>query len=329
MKPRREQYLLDWLFANAGPIIRWRLVQDHGYPVSNAEGAALRDALLATKEVQRWLGNLGSRAVHGSADTNAENAMAKLVEYGLRAGMPQLDQKMLPYIDMGHEFADCFLVAAGYGEHKLLADRFAKRLAALHRTAKHGDYDFYLSPAEACDVPKAWRDKPIYRPEFSWGNEGLPVPNCCDLYALAHWQPANKTEQCQIEDVMAYICHPSFQATTGGYFWNRRKHSYSAARKACLACLTPQRLVLSVELFARFAQARESDWFRRALADLEQYRTTRDTYIFPRDYLREQRNCYYLYGGSHMGLGENRRQRAWVEIESTFRMLTIQRLMRT
>ena len=37
--------------------------------------------------------------------------------------------------------------------------------------------------------------------------------------------------------------------------------------------------------------------------------------------------CYDLYGGAHMGLGENRRARKWREIESTFRMLNIRRLM--
>jgi len=43
----------------------------------------------------------------------------------------------------------------------------------------------------------------------------------------------------------------------------------------------------------------------------------------------EQRNRYYLYCGAHMGLGENRRTRRWREIESTFRMLNIKRLMST
>lgn len=82
------------------------------------------------------------------------------------------------------------------------------------------------------------------------------------------------------------------------------------------------------ELFSRFGVARESIWFQDALSMLEQSRTERGTYRFPSDHLKEKRNSYHLYGGAHMGLGENRRKRDWIEVESTFRMLNIKRLMK-
>ena len=260
--------------------------------------------------------------------------MAKLVEYGLRAGIPEFDDKMLSYANNVGKYQPSwlsdqvvpFLIAAGYATHKDVAARFRTRLAALHRTAMRADHDLYLSAEEARRVPKAWQGKPIYRPEFGWDND-LPLPSCYDLYALAHWNHGTKAERRQIEDVVAYVSNSAFQSTVGGYLWDRGRNTCNSAGRACLACLNPERVVLFVELFARFGVARDSHWFQDALSGLEQCRTDRDTYLFPSDYLKEKRNSYYIYQGAHMGLGENRRKRDWIEIESTFRMLNIIRLM--
>ena len=61
------------------------------------------------------------------------------------------------------------------------------------------------------------------------------------------------------------------------------------------------------------------------LRRLEEHRTERRTYCFPPDYPQEEREGYYIRG-YHMGLGEDRRKRQAVEIESTFRALKIQEL---
>jgi hypothetical protein len=326
MKDTENTALIEWLLENAGPIIRWRLVMDFGLGVPLKEVDALRKAVLETDDVRRWLSNLGGRAIHGSKDTNVENAMAKLVEYGLRAGIPEFDDKMLPYAEKGGLAEDCFLIAAGYARHEGVANRFRKRLAALHRTVSSMDYDLYLSDGDAQDVPKAWRGKLIYRPELGWDDK-LPLPSCYDLYAMAHWEHGAKEERRRIDDVLSYICEPAFQSTPGGYLWDRKKNTCYSAGRACLACLNPERTVLFLELFARFGAARETSWFRSALSELEQCRTDRGTYVFPADLLKEKRNSYYIYQGAHMGLGENRRKRSWLEVESTFRMLNINRLM--
>jgi hypothetical protein len=333
MTTTTDMVVLDWLFANAGPIIRSRLVKDFAYPVTEKDAGELQQAVLATDEVQRWLANLGGETVHGSKDTDAENAMSKIIEYGLRAGMPVFDAKMLPYADKLGKYQPAwvgrqvlaFLIAAGYSTRDDVAAHFRKYLAELHRTATRGDYDLYLSPKEALHVPKAWQGKWIYRPEFGWGNR-LPLPSCYDLYAMAHWD--HGAEQRQIKDIITYVSDQAFQTTPGGYLWNRDLNRCHAAGRVCLACLNPERLVLSVELFARFDAARNTQWFRDALSKLENCRTDRGTYVFPPDYLKEKRNSYYIYQGAHMGLGENRRKRTWIEIESTFRMLNIRRLMK-
>ena len=321
-----DSTIIDWLFAQAGPIIRWRLVENFDCSMSKREADKLRKEVMATAEVIRWLANLGGRTIHGSKDTDAENAMAKLIEYGLRADIPEFDAKMLPYAAKGDQAADCFLIAAGYGRREDVGTRFRERLSALHNTALRCNYDLYLPREDTRHVPKAWREKLIYRPEFGWDNL-LPLPSCYDLYAMAHWEASSKTEEQKIDDIIRYVSDPLFQSTAGGYLWDREKNRCYAAGRVCLACLNPERLVLFLELFAKFSMARKTLWFQDALSKLEQWRTVRGTYIFPSDYLKEKRNSYYIYQGAHMGLGENRRCRDWVEIESTFRMLNIERLM--
>ncbi len=322
--------LLEWLLASAGPIIRWRLVTDFALPVSKKELAKLRTALLATDEVKRWLDNLGSGSIHGSKDTDAENAMAKLVEFGLRAGVPELDDKMLPYADKVGQYQPSwlsapFLIAAGYATHKVVRKWFLGRLDALYEVACKRDYDLYLSPERAGDLPKAWQGKMIYKPRYFSEELGL-LPTCYDLYALAHWPHTPETRK-KAEVIVSFVSRPEFQTTPGGYFWDQAKNRCYAAGRAWLACCEPQRVVLFLELAARFGSARKSAWFKEALSQLERHRTDAGTYCFPSDLLKETKNSYYIYQGAHMGLGENRRKRDWRELESTFRMLNIKRLM--
>ena len=59
MKDGTNRVSMDWLFANAGPIIRWRLVRDFDIRLSDPEKTNLLCEALATDEARRWLGNLG------------------------------------------------------------------------------------------------------------------------------------------------------------------------------------------------------------------------------------------------------------------------------
>jgi hypothetical protein len=298
------------------------------------ESAELQHSVLATSEVRRWLDNLGGGGIHGSKDTDAENAMAKLVEFGLRAGIPELDDKMRPYAEKVGKYrppwlSDTiapFLVAAGYADHKAVQKWFRERLDALYQIACKQDYDLYLSPEEADRVPKAWQGKTIYRSRYLSG-ESVLLPSCRDLYALAHWPHKPKTRK-KAEVVISFVSRPEFQTTPGGYLWDRAKNQCYAAGRVWLACCDPQRMVLFLELAAGFNSARKSLWFQKSLSQLERHSTDTGTYCFPSDYLKEKRNSYYIYQGAHMGLGENRRKRNWRELESTFRMLNIKRLIR-
>ena len=325
---------IAFLVEHAGPIIRYRMARDWGVHGGESRDGLLR-RVLETDEVARWLGNLGGRDAHGSKDTCAENGLAKLIEYGLDASVPAFDARARPYLEMlrpspwdiPSDTLGPFLIAAGYGQLPAVRTWFLERLAVLARTAEDGDYDIYAPEQKARRVPKAWRGRRIYKPAYWTGERRLP--SIYDLYALAYWAPESASQATAVERVIAFLADPRYQATPGGYLWNTDRNTCYAAGRAWLACLDPQRTVLFLTLAARFPICHGQPWFRETLRNLVAFRTDRGTTIWPSDFLTEKRNSYYTYGGGHMGLGENRRRRIWREIESTFRMLEIERLMQT
>jgi hypothetical protein len=137
---------------------------------------------------------------------------------------------------------------------------------------------------------------------------------------------------------------PRFQTTPGGYIWDpKRRRRYAAGRGflATVPCFGQvdiqdpdhSRLVPFLEMAARLPAARETAWFARSLAYLSaQPAPDRGAGSGPRgavrwssSFLRETEG-YYLYAGLHMGLGENRRRRQALTLESTFRLLLIRKL---
>jgi hypothetical protein len=59
---------------------------------------------------------------------------------------------------------------------------------------------------------------------------------------------------------------------------------------------------------------------------MEGFKTDTGTYLIPRSYLLESKRGYYVCG-EYMGLEDNRRQRKAIELESTFRMLLLHRVL--
>lgn len=338
-----NQDLISFLMHNGGPILRWRTVNELATDEGVYDLEALRSDLLACAEVRRWLNLLGSGPVHHSKDSSAENSMAKLGEYGLRAGMSELDERALPYCAVGpgetyHQEALIiapFLVRAGYMKEPRLATWMSQRIQVLYGLARQRDYDLYMQEAERRHLPPSQqilhgKPKLFYQLRFNhhWGMLGLPT--CYDLYALAYMPKDDTTTRQKIEMIVSYLLHPAFQDTPGGYIWNPQLRRPYAAGRVFLACLPgedqPEKLVLFMELLAHFQVGKTSQWFRHSLAHLETFRTSRGTYCFPRHYLSEKTG-YYLYSGLHMGLGEQPRKMPALELESTFRMARLHHLL--
>ena len=85
-------------------------------------------------------------------------------------------------------------------------------------------------------------------------------------------------------------------------------------------------MVQRVELMAHFPSARRHHWFRDCIEHLDSFRTEDGTWLLPRHYLKEERVRYWVTG-AHMGLEESRRSSRAIELESTFRLLKIRRLI--
>ena len=344
----------EWLLQNSGTVIQERtrielLGQVEGYRQEN---------VLELAEVQRWLNLLGSGPVHSSRDHAVENCLAKLAEYGFSAGIPALDEKALPYCspevcktEYDYFILLPFLIRLGYGSHPVVRRWFEQRLAELLRTAGLSTYDIYMDAVDKEAVPASLRGKRLYRAMFT---KEYPLPSCYDFYSLAYAYEVYPADRTKMDAVIAYLLDGHFQTTPGGYLWDAEKRQHFAAGRGYLATLPvmvsvpeweaePQimgggkrgvvypdapRLVLFMEAGALLPGVRKSPWFQHHLAHLKGFITTVGRYRFPREYLVE-REGYYLYGGSHMGLAENRRRREWLEVESTFRVGRLLKLLST
>ncbi len=256
-----EQQLLEWLLQHGGPVIRYRTVIELLDEPGALSPDRLRQELLDCPEVRQWLDNLGRGPIHHSVDTAAENAMGKLLQFGLHAGIPEFDAKMLPFVEhLVHHPGDAlflapFLIRGGYWRQEPVATWFRQRLQRLHDFAIQGNYDVFLSAEDAAHVPTAWRGKPIYRPELPLpAHEGhLLLPTCYDWYAMAYFPRDDPAIRRMIDTVAAYACDPRFQAISHGYGWDKARRRCWAGGSEFLACATPERIVLFVECAAGMA----------------------------------------------------------------------------
>ena len=368
-------HLLDWLHTNAGPVVRWRIASELCPEYPAQELNRIQQDLLASPLVRSWLDRLTleefgdglenltpqtlSRLglkVHGSKDTQLENVLGKLAEFGLCAGMPALDQRMAPLPSIFHwqggwkedalyrstweSLVKCIfawgLLRTGYQPGGAMQEYLYKHLERVYKIARDQVYDLYASGSELAGLPKAWGGKPILRQEIM-SHYHLPLIH--DIYLLAYFPPAllDARTSAMIDTVVAYILDPRFQALPEGYgyAWIKERHTcYSWGWSPHLSSYHDLdfshsnqvgMLVQHLELMARFSQVQRSTWFNQALAHLESFRTEQKTYRFPGRYLREAEG--YYVSGYHMGLGENRHKQPSLEIESTVRMLTIKQLV--
>lgn len=372
-------HLVEWLMAEAGPIVRYQTAVQliGGLPAS--EMWQLQSDLLAHPTVRSWLSRLtlgdllapgetladiGPRQVkrlvngqlHGSRPTAIENVLGKLAELGLHAGMAALDECMAPFNAflqrrLNHcEFTRFLerivasiiawgLLRSGYGESETMQEFAPCYVALIHPIAADGVYEIHADESELAGLPKAWAGKPILRPAIM---DRYYLPLIHDLYVFAYLPSSinvGVTAQ-QINDIVSYVLDPRFQALPDGfgygwdqakrtcYSWGWSPHLPGYAADGFDAAALPASAVQRIELMARFPFARRTRWFQEAVQHLESFRTDRGTYCFPASYLREEPSGYYV-SGYYMGLGENRRSRQALEIESTFRMLRLKKLIRS
>lgn len=342
---------LEWLLETGDPVIRWltliSLVPD---PDPRAVDEAQR-ALLGAPHVRLWLDRIaGVTQFHNSGNNCFENVAGKLAEFGLRAGMGDLDGHLAFYrawiaspdratdrgmmAELNRVLCLAHLLRLGCNDNALHEHALA-RLDTIHRVAESGRYDV-LSPEDPPDLPKAYRGRHrVVDPWFTPGGScGLPYVH--DLHLLAafpqEWRTARVVKM--IDTVIQYVLSEGYQALPKGFGyvrdnslsppryyvlgWNADLPGYSGP----LEQLSQQYFILSLEVMAAFPRAIEHRWFVESIARLDEYRTDRGTWLLPRAWLQERPVAYWVAGG-HMGLELNRRSKTAIERESTVRILRL------
>jgi hypothetical protein len=348
------QEALKWLMDYGGAVIRYRTAMEllesgGGYDMNRLTVELLEDPF-----VQAWLlslnpKNVSPRTYHGSFDTCFENATGMLLQLGLRAGMAALDERTRPIRDwfaimmeaepsrrdvFAMALFAAFIAYAGYEDNGIIAF-LRMRLDTLYSFASLGSYELYDDPDKFKGIPTAFKSKPVIKPEL-YGGGNYKYPLIYDMYGLAAIvKKGGPLESGKIDTVIRYIMTPEYHQTvadgygivvspSGKYYsmgWDVKLPGFSGFtgeedQKGPL-------LLHRLDLMANFPSAVNHEWFTNALCHLERFQTERGTYLFPKQYLRE--GTGYFVSGIHMSLGENRRAKIALELESTFRMMLIKK----
>jgi hypothetical protein len=108
------------------------------------------------------------------------------------------------------------LLRLGYTPEEPMKAWLRAHLQVCHKTARDQVFDIYADESELVGLPKAWKGKPILKQEVM---ASYWLPYIHDLYVFAHL-PAellDETARHQVNDLIAYILDPRFQALREGY----------------------------------------------------------------------------------------------------------------
>ncbi len=353
-----EIQLLDWLLDNAGEVIKYRVSREFLAKKASLDNERIQAELFENPDVQLWLKNLKPELpfkrnlIHGSFDWQFENAMLKILQLGLHAGIPQVDEitkYYIKYLEMEspktknkRELFDSIIVAsmllaAGYTDNIVL-DFMKNSLDVLSKFTDSSDYDIYVENREDYKgVPKNWIDSPIIKPQLL-KEYGFCYPMVYDLIGL---RSMYRLDDCnineKIDSVIKYIVCDDFhnkikdgygilvagQGRYHGMGWDPKLPGYFDVSD--YARTSPHKMVFYANIISRYPVAVKSRWYSDVIEHLEQFKTEIGTYCFPKEYLREQSG--YAVQGFHLGLGENKRKKIWCEVESTFIMLILKKVL--
>jgi hypothetical protein len=347
---------IKWLLLEGNPIVRYRTVTELVEDPSNYDVEKLRAELLASETVQYWLQCLARKkdigCIHGSFDTCFENAMGKLIFFGLRAGIDCFDEKTSVFLQWLREYRKrsqktvlstfyqvivaSFLALAGYSREKIVREIVLKRLQTIYNFKKKQNYSIYVDKDTYRGIPIAYKKSPLVNPRL-YPHGGFQLPWIHDINAFTIF--ADMIDYtAKLDAIMEYIVDDRYQAFPDGYgtIMNEPNHYYAMGWSVVLPGyegynMTPFEtgyFIQRIEMMSHFTSVRSHTWFVNSLRHLESFKTKRGTYLFPASYLKEKKNSYFITG-AHMGLGEDRHKKLAYEIESTFWMLKIKKVLAT
>jgi len=349
---------LGWLVARGDAVIRWRTVNDLFDADDPARDeldlAMIENVLLDSPQVQQWLAHLRQaisdwRWHHSRPDT-IENAMGKLLDFGLRRGIKALDEAVDPvrdwlanppsddhmdgyWLSLCKSIASWGLVRSGYHD-PAVAQHLQQRLDDLDELVQSGRTDIYIDPDTFGDVPQGRQGNRLVDPAlYDDPERGVRLPSIHDVLGLTVLpiqlrDPANVSKR---DRLIAYLLQPEVQTWQPGYGLMRtgQRQYYSIGWDAMLPGYAgppyetrdSNQLVQRLLLFADQPAARAHPWFSRSVSYLDTFRTATG-WCFPASLLPARRVGYWVTG-ANVGLMAGRRTAALREIESTFYRLLI------
>lgn len=294
---------------------------------------------------------------HGSFDFCLENAVLKIVQLGLHGGIPSVANALDYYIikmknqplekpyrgNWDLTFIANFLYIVGINDD-YLTKIMTYNLDELFSFIQLKIYDIYLNEEERSklkNVPQQWKEKKFIKPELL-RKYSMCYPLIYDIISLHRLYELNNLDiNNKINAVIEYISTDEFHnIIADGYGicpeadgktyhsmgWDPKYPGWFGVEEYMENYTQRQKLnsdrgagiLFFAQNIAKYPTATKTKWFNDLLNCLEKYKTANNTYIFPKELLLEK--VGYAVGGCHMGLGENRRKKNWLEIESTFYM---------
>ncbi|MDD4663402.1 MAG: hypothetical protein PHD83_01895 [Caldisericia bacterium] len=273
--------------------------------------------------------------LHGSFDTCFENACGKCLQFGFTIRDNILKKALDPYrqwfltlplqtseISFSYDFYRNLLAfhlfRAGY-EDREIVDTIHFRIKQVHDFVIQDRYDIYISSEGFPSMPKNFQKRPFVDPALF--QNGISIfPNIHDVLAFRSYyqKMASIEEKDMIRRIIKYIADPRYQTIQEGYgvMFAPPRSYYSIGWSVHFHS---QNQLFGYAFCNAFPTYRSSKTGKETLRIMESYQLPTLLYDFPSDFLQEKTG--YLVSGSHMGMGVNRRNKTWRQLESSFWML--------
>ncbi len=344
----------QWLIENADIPIRYILTRE----------SKLVESLLSNIEVSKWLSKLSERsnyndigAIHGSHDYRMENILGKCWILGLSSSIDIFADNMsfiLKYLNehiqseppeelsfgkiyhyRDHEkVLSCFLPLLGFINDHAVKYITNQRIKILYNFTKQKNYNIYIDGSKLGGVKKEWQPYIINPDLYSDGNIALPDIHDLLIFAgMYKYLPSG--QQQMIETIVEWFLTDEYKTIFRryGYFYVY-EGSYSTKAVIFKTNLIDfenmifdkgdlASLLFNVFIFSHFESAKKSQWLSSAICYLEQYKTESNRYKFPSHFIMENPDSYVVFGG-HMNVGENKRNKLYNEVISTYWMERIE-----
>ncbi|TFG13112.1 hypothetical protein EU537_07310 [Candidatus Thorarchaeota archaeon] len=350
--------VMKWLLFNSGPIIRFRTMTDLLASNDIQEVSKAIEDVLSSQMVEQWLPQLnngiGFEDIHSSNPESIENTLYKLGQLGMKAGFQPFDSHTLAYrvwlsdrisspaVSFHEQLMRTIMAAslanAGYGNISPVQAVLKSRLETIARFVSSFDSKNIYADSSEYEIPKARSNWKLINPVL-YRESSFPLPWIHDLVGVAKVQDFRNDSSSvrKINSVCKAILRDEYQELPTGYGLVREHGRYYVSgwsvhlpyferftdgKGDSHDMLDGAKLLLWLELLSPLPVICQSDWFQNAVLFLEIYRTRYDTYIFPREWLREKGSGYWI-NGAYMAFQRGGRNRKVIECESTFRMLKL------